>query len=233
MINPNATATDVTFTYLLENEKPVVKTVTLGPIDAPHRPRGGQIQELANRSFGIAVECERADHGRACDVLRHARRRASGAADTNRPASRAPSTDWFLAEGATGAFFDTFVLLSNPQNTPAQVTVRYLLDNGDTVTVPKTIAANARLTINIETEDDARLRERGGVDGRSLPTCRSSPSVRCTGRGGDSRGAKATTASAWSRAGTRWGLAEGRVGGPLELPHVHPAGESAIDSRAK
>ena len=27
----------------------------------------------------------------------------------------APSTSWFHAEGATGAFFDTFILLSNPE----------------------------------------------------------------------------------------------------------------------
>ncbi len=26
----------------------------------------------------------------------------------------APSTTWFLAEGATGPFFETFILLANP-----------------------------------------------------------------------------------------------------------------------
>ena len=29
----------------------------------------------------------------------------------------APATDWFLAEGATGAFFDMFVLIANPTST--------------------------------------------------------------------------------------------------------------------
>ncbi len=80
---------------------------------------------------------------------RHERVHATGSSPKARPAT----------------FFDTFVLLSNPQSTPAQVTVRYLLDTGETVTVPKTIGANARLTINIETEDDARLRDTCGVDG--------------------------------------------------------------------
>ena len=31
----------------------------------------------------------------------------------------APSTRWFLAEGATGPFFETFILLANPNPTPA------------------------------------------------------------------------------------------------------------------
>ena len=34
----------------------------------------------------------------------------------------APSTRWFLAEGATGSFFDCFVLLGNPNAAPANVT---------------------------------------------------------------------------------------------------------------
>ena len=38
----------------------------------------------------------------------------------------APSTNWFLAEGATGSFFDTFVLLGNPNPTPANVTLTFL-----------------------------------------------------------------------------------------------------------
>ena len=38
----------------------------------------------------------------------------------------APATDWFLAEGATGPFFDLFVLIANPTPTDAQVTVTYL-----------------------------------------------------------------------------------------------------------
>jgi hypothetical protein len=32
-----------------------------------------------------------------------------------------PSTTWFHAEGATGGFFSTFILLTNPQDTPAKV----------------------------------------------------------------------------------------------------------------
>jgi hypothetical protein len=35
----------------------------------------------------------------------------------------APSTNWFLAEGATGSFFETFLLLANPGDTDAVATL--------------------------------------------------------------------------------------------------------------
>jgi hypothetical protein len=69
----------------------------------------------------------------------------------------APATDWFLAEGATGSFFTTFVLLSNPNATPAHVTMTYLREGGGTVTRLKTIAGRAPA-------DDQR-RPRGSVAG--------------------------------------------------------------------
>ena len=47
----------------------------------------------------------------------------SNAAGTLVAGATRPSTDWFLAEGATGSFFTTFVLVSNPNATPAAVTM--------------------------------------------------------------------------------------------------------------
>ena len=71
---------------------------------------------------------------------------------------------WHFAEGATGSFFDTFLLLGNPQNTDAHVTLTYLLDSGEVITAPVTIAAKRRLTINPEASPgfgapDARLQD--------------------------------------------------------------------------
>jgi autotransporter-associated beta strand protein len=214
VINPNNAATDVTFTYLLENEKPVVKTVTLAP-STRFTVHTGQIQELANKSFGIAVESKEPIMAeRAMYFGSTPSRFWSGGHESAGVTSA--STNWFLAEGATGAFFDTFVLLSNPQNTPAKVTVRYLLDNGDTITVPKTIGANARLTINIETEDDARLRDAAvsTVITSDVPIIAERSmywlgAAKPWGEGHNSFGVVRTD--------TRWGLAEGRVGQPLNF----------------
>jgi len=43
-------------------------------------------------------------------------------------------TTWFLAEGFTGAGFNTFILLQNPNPDPANVTVTYMLDDGSNLT---------------------------------------------------------------------------------------------------
>ena len=42
----------------------------------------------------------------------------------------APSTHWFLAEGATGAYFEFFVLLLNPGGMAASCDVRYQTTGG-------------------------------------------------------------------------------------------------------
>jgi glucose/arabinose dehydrogenase len=69
----------------------------------------------------------------------------------------APAAHWFFAEGATGNFFDMFLLLANPGATEANVTVRYLLPGGaPPVVKPYTLDPRSRTTLNVEIED-ARL----------------------------------------------------------------------------
>jgi glucose/arabinose dehydrogenase len=65
-----------------------------------------------------------------------------------------PSVHWFFAEGATGDYFDTFLLLANPDPTrTAHVTLAYLLPDGTVVSVPHTIEPNSRQTYNVQGED--------------------------------------------------------------------------------
>jgi len=65
----------------------------------------------------------------------------------------APALDWFLAEGATGAFFDMFILIANPDPTrTATVQTTYLLDNGTTLSKTYDIAPSSRRTINVDSE---------------------------------------------------------------------------------
>src|SRR6185436_16289977 len=64
-----------------------------------------------------------------------------------------PGTSWFLAEGATGAFFDTFILIANPNDAPAQVVTTYLPAAGAPITKTHMVAPHQRLTINIADED--------------------------------------------------------------------------------
>ena len=50
----------------------------------------------------------------------------------------APALEWFLAEGATGSYFDLFVLIANPGTADAQVEATYLLPDGTTLVRPYT-----------------------------------------------------------------------------------------------
>ncbi len=62
------------------------------------------------------------------------------------------STNWFLAEGATGDFFDMYVLIANPSATAATVRATYLLPNGSTLVRDYTIAPSSRYTISVDNE---------------------------------------------------------------------------------
>jgi len=125
----------------------------------------------------------------------------------------AGATSWFLAEGATGSFFTTFVLLSNPNPTPAHVTMTYLREGGGTVTRLKTIAAGARLTINVALED-------ASLAATSLATRVTSDIGIVVERAmywpfDPRQWQEAHDAFGVTSTGRHWGLAEGRTGGPF------------------
>ncbi|WP_239493462.1 hypothetical protein [Luteitalea sp. TBR-22] len=75
----------------------------------------------------------------------------------------APATTWFFAEGATGPFFDTYLLLSNPATTPVTVSVEYdpAIDPADTsgaatpIARSYTLAPQSRRTIWVAQEAPA------------------------------------------------------------------------------
>lgn len=65
-----------------------------------------------------------------------------------------PNQHWFFAEGATGTFFNDFLLLANPDATnTAHVTVSYLLVDGTVIQKQKTLDPNSRQTYNVALED--------------------------------------------------------------------------------
>ena len=63
----------------------------------------------------------------------HANVGSAGAVDVLVPSGRARA----------GTFFTTFILMSNPQDTPANVTLRFLLQEGAPVEITRTIPAQA------------------------------------------------------------------------------------------
>ncbi len=66
---------------------------------------------------------------------------------------------YYLAEGATGTFFDLDLLLANPNSTPVNITATFLKPLGQgTVVQQYTLPATSRTTIDVETIPGPRKR---------------------------------------------------------------------------
>jgi hypothetical protein len=64
--------------------------------------------------------------------------------------AKEPAASWFLAEGATGTFFDTYVLIANPSAADAAIEARFLRQDGTTVIRAVTVAANSRFSFFVD-----------------------------------------------------------------------------------
>ncbi len=207
LLNPATTQNTAHVTYFREGATAVQRDYVLAPssrltIDA------GSDSALVNQSFGALVMFDQPGMAErsmyfGTNPLFNGGTAAAGAT--------APSKTWFLAEGATGSYFSTFVLMANPGDTDAHVTLTYLPDTGVPIAKQHTIAAHQRLTVNIAGEDPALASAAVStsiasdapiVVERSQYWPNPAPSwYEAHGNGGET-----TTA-------TKWGLAEGRVGG--------------------
>jgi protocatechuate 3,4-dioxygenase beta subunit len=148
LANPQTVANEADVVFLLEDGTPVTKTYTLAPTSRT-TVYAGMISELVDRSFGMTVTftlpgvAERAMYfGSTAARLWTGGHESAGVND--------PSTHWFLAEGAIGAFFDTFILLSNANAYDVTATLTFLLESGTTIVHTIIVAANGRMTVNIE-----------------------------------------------------------------------------------
>jgi autotransporter-associated beta strand protein len=210
----NATATPgtATLTFLREGETPFVTSVPIGAFSRK-TVYAGDYPELVNRAFGIVVEATVPVIAERAMYFASVPGKFWGGGHVN-TGTTMPSMTWFHAEGATGTFFNTFILLSNPDPTPATVELRFLLESGEVITRAKTVPANQRLTINPASEGDPRL-ENG-----SMSTVVTSDVPIVSERSMYWPGDASPFGEGHNSAGIvntalRWGLAEGRIGGPL------------------
>lgn len=208
LVNPQATSNDVTVRFLRESGGPYTRTYTMAPrqrltIDA------GALPELVGRSFGIEVTF--VDPGMA-ERSMYFGTRALWEAGHESAGAPAPATAWYLAEGATGAFFETFILVANPSSTAADITMTFLPEGKAPVAHTYQVPANGRLTVNIEATDTA-LANVSAIGTRVTSTVpvvveRSQYWPWSPGQWYEAHNSFGQTETA-----THWGLAEGRVGG--------------------
>ena len=146
--NPQSTPVDATVRYLRPSGPPIVKPITLPPNsrttiyvnDADPALVDTDVSGVIEASAPIVVE-------RAMYASRGGRFFTLG---TGAKGVTAPATEWFLAEGATGTFFDTYVLIANPSMNAANVEVRFMKPDGSVVTQTHGIAAQSRFSIYVD-----------------------------------------------------------------------------------
>jgi hypothetical protein len=206
LMNPSPYATRAYFTFMRENAPPVFRDY---PMAANSRLTldAGAVPELVNRSFGTLVYfgvpglAERAMYFGTAPLFTGGSV-TLGAQTTNLRGD--------LVEGATGSFFDTFVLLANYDDETTTATLTYRPVGGAPVTRTHRIAPWQRLTINIATEDpsleNAAVSTHFDSDHASLVVERAQYWPR--GNWLESHVSHAIR-DPWDR----WVMAEGRVGG--------------------
>jgi len=210
--NPGDAGTTIEVKFLRPAPKaPVIKQYPIGPqsrftlhVDAIPELAAEDLSAVVSSTDGTPIVVERAMYSSLPGQ--------PFAAGHNSAGVTAPATRWFLAEGATGSFFDLFVLIANPSNEAAEVDVEFLLDNGTVVPKHYRIAANSRYTMLVDGEDP-RLRD--AAVSTIVTSSNLVPIVvervmwwpsPIWYEGHNSPGETTT--------GTRWALAEGESGGP-------------------
>lgn len=218
--NPNDSTAVVTVTYLLP--APAQPFTRSYPVPAHTRQniwvnvedaRLAQAEVSAAFASTLPVIVERAMYRDAPGQLFAAGHEAAAVAG--------PATRWFFAEGATGPYFDLFYLIANPGTTTAVIEGRYLLPDGSVLTKQYAVAPQSRFNVWADYETFP------GVSG--LPLGNTAVSATFTALNdvgfvaeramwwpGDGTQWFEGHASAGSLlSGTKWGLADGEVGGPF------------------
>jgi hypothetical protein len=208
LVNAGSTPNGASIRFLMEGSAPISRRVELAPLARTTIDLGG-VPDLQHRSFGMEVIfdqpglAERATYVGDDPLFSIGHGSAGGSL----------ATAWLLAEGATGDFFETFVLVANPNDVAADLTVRYFTADGSIIKRTHQVPGSQRLTINLEAEGSSEL---ANTSVSTLITSTVPVVVERVlywpGSALQWTGAHASLGA--NAASQTLGLAEGRVGGP-------------------
>ena len=157
--NPGTTHATVQGTYLLGDGTVLEKTYTVPArsrfniwADVEQFDNGGTPAPLLAAAEFSAIFEVTAGPKIIAERAMYLSNAAQFAAGHQTAGNTAPATRWFLAEGATGNFFDLFVLVGNPGTTAAELTVTYLLPNGTSKVKTYTVGPRSRFNIWVDEE---------------------------------------------------------------------------------
>ncbi|MGH9162676.1 MAG: IPT/TIG domain-containing protein, partial [Vicinamibacteraceae bacterium] len=149
--NPNREPANVTLQYLRGEGQgpPIVQEVQVAP-SSRQTIYANLVPGLENVEFAVAITsdlpivAERSMFISLSGLPFEGGQTGAGVTDL--------STTWHFAEAAT-QFFDTFLLLGNPGDTDAQVTVTYQFQDATTLVKEYPVFARSRQTVLVDTED--------------------------------------------------------------------------------
>jgi hypothetical protein len=151
--NPNDTEASVTVNYLrLAPDQPVVKDYTVPAKSRLTIAVDEQGPELAAADLAARIDSN-------VPIIAERAMYAGGAGQQPFAAGHggagvtATALKWFLAEGATGPFFDLYVLVSNPNPADSELRVTYLFPSGEPLVKSYSVGPRNRLTISVDNED--------------------------------------------------------------------------------
>ena len=216
--NPSLRPVDVRVRFLRADAPPIEKTYALGPrsrtniwVNQETFGTDGRLLAAADVSAvleaidGTGIIVERAMYLSRAGVTFLAGHESAGVT--------APSTRWFLAEGATGNVFDLFLLIANPTEQDADITVTYLLPDGAQVRQVRTVGALQRATIWV---DRAAPELAATAVSMVVESTNDVPIVverSMWWPGGSQTWTEAHNSPGATRTGTAWAVADGEVSG--------------------
>ncbi|MBL8141434.1 MAG: hypothetical protein JNM38_10020 [Acidobacteria bacterium] len=146
LANANATPATVTLTFLRQGGSPVTTTRIVGATSRANVWAAELPAELNGWSFATVVTSD------IPIIAERAMYFGSPAFNGGHESAgvAAPATNWFHAEGRTGPFFDTYILIGNPGHAPANVNVRFLRAGDTPLTTSLTVGPQSRETIYVD-----------------------------------------------------------------------------------
>jgi subtilisin-like proprotein convertase family protein len=151
LASDNAVPVDTDVRFLIEGGGTVTRRITLQP-HSRYTLFAGDVPEVVNTSFGMDVQAAAPIIAERSMYFPHNSARIFEGGHESAGVNET-STHWFLAEGATGPFFECFILLSNPSHVDANAHLTYLLPGGETIGRPVVVPANGRVTIDVDGDD--------------------------------------------------------------------------------
>jgi hypothetical protein len=205
--NANAAPVNVDVTYLLDSGGAVQETYVVAA-NARRTIYTNNVPGLLNTSFSMLVHASAPINSERAMYFSLPGEYYKGGTDSG--GVEAPSAQWLIAEGHTGAMFAEYILLANPNPTTTTAIIRYLRPSAPVVTRSYTLVPNSRITIYVNEIPGLEFTDVSASITANQPIV-AERSMYWPGMWG--QWYEGHSSAALSAIGTHWALAEGETGG--------------------